>query len=71
MRTRTPPRRPPGVQETYPGSEYSDEEREFLTALDRYKRRTGRPWPTWLEVLNVLRRLGWRKVAPENADGHA
>ena len=43
------------------GSTYTDEEREFLVAIDRYKRRNNRPFPTWIEVLDVLRGLGWRK----------
>lgn len=52
---------PDGCQENYPGSDYTPEEIEFLVAIDQYKRRTGRRFPTWMEVLNVLRGLGWRK----------
>src|SRR5262249_52710816 len=51
-----------GCEESFPGSDYTDEEREFLQAIDRYKRTHGRPYPTWREVLNVLRELGWRKT---------
>lgn len=43
--------------------DYSDEEVEFMRAMDDYKRRSGRPFPTWSEVLEVLRDLGYRKVA--------
>jgi hypothetical protein len=50
------------------GSDYTDEEREFLLAMDRYKRAYRRPYPTWREVLHVLKCLGWRKVA-EPRDG--
>ena len=39
--------------------QYSAEEQEFLTAVDRLKRRC--PFPTWLQVLDLLRELGWRK----------
>jgi hypothetical protein len=53
-----------GCEEVFPGSDYTDEEREFLQAIDRYKRTQRRPYPTWREVLKVLRELGWRKVAP-------
>src|SRR5262249_3664933 len=53
-----------GCEESFPGSNYNDEEREFLQAIDRYKRTHGRPYPTWREVLNVLRALGWRKQPP-------
>jgi hypothetical protein len=44
------------------GADYSEEEREFLIALDRYKRQHQRPFPTACEVLAVLRGLGYRKT---------
>ena len=50
------------------GSEYTPEEVEFLRAIDRYKRANRRPFPTWLEVLNVLRELGWGKGSPSRPD---
>lgn len=43
--------------------DYSDDETEFMKAMDRYKRENRRPFPTWSEVLEVLRALGYRKVA--------
>lgn len=43
--------------------DYGMEEVEFMNAMDDYKRRSGRPFPTWSEVLEVLRDLGYRKVA--------
>lgn len=43
--------------------DYSDGEVEFMRAMDDYKRRSGRPFPTWSEVLEVLMSLGYRKVA--------
>ena len=43
--------------------DYKPDEIEFMTAMDDYKRRSGRPFPTWSEVLEVLRDLGYRKVA--------
>ncbi len=42
--------------------DYSTEEIEFMNAIDTYKRRSGRPFPTWSEVLEVVRSLGYRKV---------
>jgi hypothetical protein len=42
--------------------DYSEEEVEFMRAMDEYKRRSGRQFPTWSEVLEVLRSLGYRKV---------
>lgn len=43
--------------------DYSSPEVEFMRAMDDYKRRSGRPFPTWSEVLEVVMSLGYRKVA--------
>lgn len=43
--------------------DYSDNEIEFMRAMDDYKRKSGRPFPTWSEVLEVVMSLGYRKVA--------
>ena len=32
---------------------------QFLKAMDKYKRKTGKTFPSWTEVLNVLRGIGW------------
>ncbi|MCS7046193.1 MAG: hypothetical protein NZO58_07545 [Gemmataceae bacterium] len=45
--------------------DYSDDEIEFMKAMDQYKRDNRRPFPTWSEVLEVLRALGYRKTAPQ------
>jgi hypothetical protein len=42
--------------------DYSIDEVEFMTAIDRYRREAGRPFPTWSEVLEVVRSLGYSKV---------
>ena len=42
--------------------DYSDQEIEFMRAMDEYKRKSGRQFPTWSEVLEVLRYLGYRQV---------
>ncbi|MDA1016780.1 MAG: hypothetical protein O3A00_20270, partial [Planctomycetota bacterium] len=39
--------------------DYSDDEIEFMRAMDDYKRRSGRQFPTWSEVLEVLRGMGY------------
>jgi hypothetical protein len=58
------PQRPAsGPEEIFPGHDYSDDEREFLVAMERYKRERRRPFPTWREVLVVLLSLGYRRVA--------
>ena len=43
--------------------DYNAEEVEFMRAMDLYKRLSNRQFPTWSEVLEVLRALGYRKVA--------
>ncbi len=43
--------------------DYTDDEIELMTAMDEYKRRSGRQFPTWSEVLEVVGNLGYRKVA--------
>lgn len=43
--------------------DYNDEETDFMKAMDRYKRENRRPFPTWSEVLEVMRSLGYRRVA--------
>jgi hypothetical protein len=43
--------------------DYSDDEIDFMKEMDDYKRRSGRQFPTWSEVLEVLRSMGYRRVA--------
>jgi hypothetical protein len=38
-------------------------EREFLAAIRDYQRRSGRMFPTWSEVLGVLRDLGYERAS--------
>jgi hypothetical protein len=47
--------------------DYTDEEIVFMKAMDLYKRANRRPFPTWSEVLEVLRSLGYRKTAEATA----
>ena len=41
--------------------EYAADELEFMQALDRYKRTSGRMFPTCSEILEVVRSLGYAK----------
>ena len=41
----------------------SEDELQFITAIDEYKRRTGRNFPSWSEVLEVLKSLGYKRSA--------
>ena len=34
---------------------------EFIAAIDRFKKENGRPFPSWSEILLVLRELGYRR----------
>ena len=43
--------------------EMTDEQFEFLMAIDRYKRENNKPFPTWTEVLEVIKAIGYRRVA--------
>jgi hypothetical protein len=44
--------------------DYSTAEIEFMQAMHAYKKESGRPFPTWGEVLAVSLKLGYRKPAP-------
>ena len=44
--------------------DYSMEQVEFMTALDDYKRNSGRMFPTCSEILEVLLGLGYAKALP-------
>ncbi len=43
--------------------EMTDEQFEFLMTIDTYKKANQRPFPTWTEVLEVIKAMGYRKVA--------
>lgn len=58
---RGPSRRRANVCALDIGADYTDEEREFLHAMDDYITRTGRRFPAWTEALGVLKSLGYRK----------
>jgi hypothetical protein len=43
--------------------DYTDDEVEFMNAIDEYKRKSGRMFPTCSEVLEVVRSLGYVKLS--------
>ncbi len=45
--------------------DYSLEEIEFMSALDDYKRKNGRMFPTCSEILEVIKQLGYEKSGPQ------
>ena len=62
-RRRGPGRRLSDDRKSAEEGQMSDEQFDFLMAIDEYKRQNSRPFPTWTEVLDVIRALGYRKVA--------
>jgi hypothetical protein len=44
--------------------DYSVQEVEFMNAMDEYKRKNGRMFPTCSEVLEVIRSLGYVQLSP-------
>lgn len=52
--------------------DYSNDEVEFMQAMETYKRKNGRMFPTCSEVLEVVRSLGYTKpaiLADQTVDG--
>jgi hypothetical protein len=43
--------------------DYSMAELEFMQAIQEYQQKSGRMFPTWSEVLEVVRDLGYQKQA--------
>jgi hypothetical protein len=62
-RRRGPGRRRSDARRTAEEGEMADDVLEFVLAIDEYKRINSRPFPTWSEVFEVMRYLGYRKVA--------
>lgn len=71
-RRKTPRRRQ--IDPTTCERDYSNDEIEFMHALDAYKRTSGRMFPTCSEILEVIRHLGYVRVtsaapaAPETTE---
>jgi hypothetical protein len=36
---------------------------EFITAIDHYKRKHRRPFPSWSEVLEIVKALGYKRAS--------
>jgi hypothetical protein len=61
-RRKTPRRRQ--IDPTTCERDYSNDEIEFMHALDAYKRTSGRMFPTCSEILEVIRNLGYVRATP-------
>ena len=44
-----------------PNLEIDPEVLAFIEAIDKYKKKHNRPFPSWSEVLYVFRKLGYKK----------
>ncbi len=61
-RKRGPGKRIPQERKAAEEGEMTDEQFEFLMVIDQYKRANRRPFPSWTEVLEVIKAMGYRKV---------
>lgn len=66
-RRRGPGRRRTEARRSAEEGEMTAEQFDFLRAINDYKSVNKRPFPTWTEVLDVMKALGYRKVA-ESSD---
>ena len=62
-RRRGPGRRLSEERKSAEQGQMSDEQFEFLLAIDEYKRKNSKRFPTWTEVFEVIKAMGYRKVA--------
>ncbi|NQT01163.1 MAG: hypothetical protein HQ580_04010 [Planctomycetes bacterium] len=62
-RRRGPGRRLSDERKAAEQGQMSDEQFEFLLAIDEYKKKNAKRFPTWTEVFEVIKALGYRKVA--------
>src|SRR5688572_21133462 len=62
-RRRGPGRRRSDDRKAAEEGEMTDEQFEFCMAIETYKKVNKRMYPTWTEVLEVIRQLGYRKIA--------
>ncbi len=62
-RRRGPGRRLTDERKAAEQGQMSDEQFEFILAIDEYKQQNATRFPTWTEVFEVIKALGYRKVA--------
>ncbi|MEM1353350.1 MAG: hypothetical protein AAGH88_00555 [Planctomycetota bacterium] len=67
-RRRGPGRRRTDFAKAAEEGEMTGEQFLFIQAVDVYKRVNNRPFPTWTEVLEVIRKLGYRKTCVTSLD---
>jgi hypothetical protein len=63
-RRRGPGRRRTDFMKSADEGEMTQEQFLFIIAIDAFKRVNGKTFPTWTDVLEVIRKLGYRKTMP-------
>ena len=67
-RRRGPGRRRTDFLRAAEEGEMNQEQFLFLVAINAFKEANGRTFPTWTDVLEVVRKLGYRKTLPSDLD---
>ncbi len=67
-RRRGPGRRLADERRSAEEGEMNTEQFEFVMAIETYKKVNHRLYPTWTEILEIVRQLGYRKIAHRNID---
>lgn len=62
-RRRGPGRRRSDDRRSAEEGEMTEEQFQFILAVNEYKNVNRRPFPTWTEILDIIKALGYRKVA--------
>ncbi len=65
-RRRGPGRRRSDFLRAAEEGEMTQEQFLFLLAINAFKEANGRTFPTWTDVLEVVRKLGYRKTLPSD-----
>ena len=53
---------PPAPTRRGRNDEMTEDALEFVRAIDEFKRRNNKPFPTWTDVLKIVKDLGYRKA---------
>ena len=65
-RRRGPGRRRADDRREAEEGEMNTEQFEFIMAIETYKKVNKRLYPTWTEILEITRQLGYRKIKPRD-----
>jgi hypothetical protein len=65
-RNRGPGRRRTDFSKAAEEGQMTDEQFLFVMAIETFKRANRKTFPTWTDVLEVIRKLGYRKTVPSS-----